>query len=82
MTDYCGQRDVCAEAPGCGWHWAERVREVMTERDAARAELASLARIVHAARAWHAARTSADWSDVAAVARADAELMAAVEAER
>lgn len=81
MTDYCGQRDVCAEAPGCGWHWAQRVCEVMTERDAARAELAAHARIVQAARAWHAARTSADWSDVAAVARADAELMAAVEAE-
>lgn len=39
MTDYCGQRDVCAEAPGCMWHWGERVREVMAERDAALAAL-------------------------------------------
>lgn len=42
-------------------------------------ELAALRAIVHAARAWHAARTSADLSDVAAVALADAELMVAVE---
>lgn len=45
-------------------------------------ELAALRAIADAARAWHAARTSADLSDVSAVARADAELMAVVEAER
>lgn len=41
MSDNCGQDGVCAEAPGCSRHWAERVREVMAERDEARANFAN-----------------------------------------
>lgn len=33
MSDDCGQQGVCAEPPGCMKHWAERVREVMDDRD-------------------------------------------------
>lgn len=38
MSDDCGQEGVCAKTPGCSRHWAERVREVMDERDLARAK--------------------------------------------
>lgn len=38
----CGQEDVCATLPGCGRHWAQRNRELLTERDCARAALAKL----------------------------------------
>lgn len=31
----CGQRGVCAKAPGCQRHWAERVDEIIGERDVA-----------------------------------------------
>lgn len=34
----CGQSVVCATPPGCGRHWAERNRELVEERDAARLE--------------------------------------------
>lgn len=40
MSDNCGQDGVCAEAPGCSRHWAERVREVMAERDELKSRLA------------------------------------------
>jgi len=47
MSDNCGQDGVCAEAPGCSRHWAERVREVMAERDAAKAAVIDAA-LIHA----------------------------------
>lgn len=47
MSDDCGQNGVCAEAPGCLRHWAERVREVMDERDAAKATVIDAA-LIHA----------------------------------
>lgn len=70
MSDDCGQDGVCAEAPGCSRHWAERVREVMAERDAAKASLIDAA-LIHArlieerdaARA-ELARLSDDFDDV------------------
>jgi len=36
----CGQDVVCAIAPGCQRHWAERARELLRERDEARANYA------------------------------------------
>lgn len=33
MKEDCGQKVVCADAPGCMKHWAERVRDLMDERD-------------------------------------------------
>lgn len=47
MSDDCGQDGVCAESPGCLRHWAERVREVMAERDAAKATFIDAA-LIHA----------------------------------
>ena len=47
MSDNCGQDGVCAEAPGCSRHWAERVCEVMAERDAALAATVNAA-LIHA----------------------------------
>jgi len=38
----CGQDGVCALAPGCDRHWGERCRELMAERDEARAEVERL----------------------------------------
>lgn len=63
MSDYCGQEGVCAEAPGCSRHWGERVREVMEERDEARAEVERLRGLLDKA-------TSAHERDLVAVARA------------
>jgi hypothetical protein len=44
----CGQDGVCAITPGCDWHWAERNRELVAERDA-------LAKALADARATNAA---------------------------
>jgi hypothetical protein len=33
----CGQEGVCANPPGCQRHWEERNRELVRERDEARA---------------------------------------------
>ena len=38
----CRQDGPCATPPGCMRHWADRVREVCAERDAARAEVKRL----------------------------------------
>lgn len=35
----CGQDTVCVLSPGCQRHWEERNRELVAERDAARADL-------------------------------------------
>ena len=40
--DDCGQDGVCARAPGCPRHWAERNAEIVRERDEARRKLAPL----------------------------------------
>jgi hypothetical protein len=42
MSDNCGQDGVCAEAPGCSRHWAERVREVMMETEKLREKVRTL----------------------------------------
>lgn len=46
-SDDCGQNGVCSEAPGCSRHWAERVREVMAERDEARRDLGEILAVIH-----------------------------------
>jgi hypothetical protein len=35
----CGQDVVCAIAPGCQRHWAERAQDLLRERDEARADV-------------------------------------------
>ena len=42
----CQQDGPCATPPGCLRHWAERVREVLAERDDARAEVERLRALV------------------------------------
>jgi hypothetical protein len=80
MSDDCGQSEVCAEAPGCSRHWAERVREVMAERDEARAEVARLSAQLESitaenhARAQREARSLEDWASL----RAEIEMLRGV----
>lgn len=50
--DDCGQDGpVCATPPGCSRHWEDRCRELVAERDEARAEIANLRGEVIAAQA-------------------------------
>ena len=60
----CGQRTICAIAPGCLWHFIERNGELVRDRDASRAEVKrlrdALARIAGGAWPYSLMRIASD----------------------